>query len=67
MLVPSWLLNYRDSQKFSDAGQHIYYTPDAARSIYGLYGYRLGYFGAVELPLSRTNPSLGKGTAEAHR
>lgn len=62
-----WLLDYADFQKFKDEGLHIYYTADAARSIYGLYAYRPGYFGAIELPLSRENPSLGGGTASTNR
>jgi len=62
-----WLLEYDDFQRLKDEGKQIYYTADAARSTYAVYGYRPGYFGALELPLSRDNPSLGEGTAETNR
>ncbi len=62
-----WLLEYDQFQEFLQDGQHIYYTADGARSTFAVYGYRPGYFGALELPLSRDNPSLGQGTAETNR
>ena len=62
-----WLLDYDTFMQYKDDGKTIYVTPDAARSTYAVYGYRPGYFGAIELPLSRENPSLGKGTASTDR
>jgi hypothetical protein len=62
-----WLLDYRTMQEFQQQGATIYVTPDAERSTYQVYGYRPGYFGAVVLPLSRENPSLGKGAASTDR
>jgi len=62
-----WLLDFDDFQAFQDEGKSIYYTADAATSNLAVYGYRLGYFGGLELPLSRDNPSLGEGTADTDR
>jgi hypothetical protein len=62
-----WLLDYNTLQKFIEDGRTVYVTPDAARSTYVVYGYRPAYFGAIELPLSRDNPSLGEGTAATDR
>jgi hypothetical protein len=62
-----WLLDYNTFQEFTNQGKTIYVTPDAERSMYTVYGYRPAYFGAIELPLSRENPSLGKGTASTDR
>lgn len=62
-----WLLEYDQFQQFKDEGKAIYVTADAARSTFAVHGYRPGYFGAIELPLSRENPSLGKGTAATDR
>jgi len=51
----------------------IWFTADAARSTFAVYGYRPGYWDEVqggkvkELPLSRDNPSLGEGTAATDR
>jgi hypothetical protein len=58
-----WLLDFETFKHFRDQNRTIYYTPDAARSTFNVYGYRPGYFGALELPLSRENPSLGEGSA----
>ena len=62
-----WLLDYATLQEFMEEGKTVYVTPDAARSTYVVYGFRPGYFGAIELPLSRENPSLGEGTASTDR
>ncbi len=62
-----WLLDYKTMQEFQHQGATIYVTPDAERSTYQVYGYRPEYFGAVVLPLSRENPSLGKGAASTNR
>ena len=70
-----WLLEYDVEGCIRCAFQHfledgettIYFTADAARSTFAVYGYRPGYFGAIKLPLSRENPSLGKGTAATDR
>jgi hypothetical protein len=62
-----WLLEYEQFQQYLEDERTIYYTADAARSTYAVYGYRPGYFGAMELPLSRENPSLGAGTATSDR
>jgi hypothetical protein len=62
-----WLLDYKTFQEFTSQGKTIYVTPDAERSTYAVYGYRPTYFGAIELPLSRENPSLSKGTASTDR
>ncbi|MCH7719145.1 MAG: hypothetical protein IIB21_06710, partial [Chloroflexi bacterium] len=70
-----WLLEYDVEgcsrcafQQFLEDGETtIYFTADAARSTFAVYGYRPGYFGAIKLPLSRENPSLGKGTAATDR
>jgi hypothetical protein len=62
-----WLLDYDTFQQYKEDGKTIYVTPDAARSTFAVYGYRPGYFGAIELPLTRDNPSLGKGTANTDR
>jgi len=62
-----WLLDYDTFMEYKDNGKTIYVTPDAERSTYAVYGYRPEYFGAIELPLSRDNPSLGKGTAATDR
>lgn len=62
-----WLLDYTTFQQFKSQGVTIYVTADAERSTYAVYGYRPTYFGAIELPLSRENPSLGKGTASTNR
>ena len=62
-----WLLDWDDFQFYNDGGTAIYLTEDAARSTYAVYGYRPGYFGALVLPLSRENPSLGEGTASTDR
>jgi hypothetical protein len=62
-----WLLEYDDFQEFKQEGKAIFYTADAARSTFAVYGYRPGYFGAFELPLSRENPSLGAGAAATDR
>lgn len=62
-----WLLDFRTMQEFQRQGATIYVTPDAERSTYQVYGYRPEYFGAVVLPLSRENPSLGKGAASTNR
>ncbi|OGO51628.1 MAG: hypothetical protein A2148_10325 [Chloroflexi bacterium RBG_16_68_14] len=62
-----WLLEYDQFRKLQGQGRKIYYTADAARSTFAVYDYRPGYFGALELPLSRDNPSLGEGTATTDR
>ena len=62
-----WLLEFDEFKRFLDEQKTIYYTADAARSTFAVYGYRPGYYGAVELPLSRENPSLGGGTAAIDR
>ena len=62
-----WLLNYKTMQEFQHQGKTIYVTADAERSTYEVYGYRPTYFGAIELPLSRDNPSMGKGAASTNR
>jgi hypothetical protein len=63
-----WLLAYDDFKTFMDRGSKLFYTDDAGKSTYELYGYRPGYFtegtGGGELPLSRDNPSSGGGTDE---
>jgi hypothetical protein len=61
-----WLLEFDEFQGFNAEGRSIYLTADAARSTFAVYGYRPGYFGALELPLSRDNPSVA-GTAETDR
>jgi hypothetical protein len=62
-----WLLELEDFKRYQDEGYAVYYTADAARSSYVVYGYRPGYFGAHELPMSRDNPSLGEGSADTDR
>ncbi len=63
-----WLLEYDQFLQFKDEEKKtIYFTADAARSTFVVYGYRPAYFGAIELPLSRENPSLGKGAAATDR
>ncbi|MEX0786841.1 MAG: hypothetical protein WD939_09405 [Dehalococcoidia bacterium] len=62
-----WLLEFDQFQTYEQGGRTMYYTTDAGRSTYGVYEYRPGYFGALELPLSRDNPSLGEGTASTER
>ena len=62
-----WLLDFDTFQRYKSNGRFIYYTADAARSTFAVYGYRPGYFGAFELQLSRDNPSLGAGTAATDR
>lgn len=62
-----WLLDYDRLQQYRDEGRTIYYTADAARSSLAVYGYRPAYFGGLELPLSRDNPSLAAGTATSDR
>ena len=62
-----WLLDYDRLQRYITEQRTIYYTADAARSTFAVYGYRPGYFGGLELPLSRENPSLGAGTATSER
>lgn len=62
-----WLLDYDTFLEYKNDGKTIYVTPDAERSTYAVYHYRPEYFGAIELPLSRDNPSLGKGTASTDR
>jgi hypothetical protein len=62
-----WLLDYDTFREYRDDGKMVYVTPDAERSTYAVYHYRPAYFGAIELPLSRENPSLGKGTADTNR
>ena len=62
-----WLLDYDDLQAYKREGRTIYVTADAERSTYAVYGYRPAYFGAIELPLSRENPSLGEGTSSTDR
>ena len=62
-----WLLEFDRFRRYLDEERTIYYTADAARSTFAVYGYRPGYFGALELPLSRENPSLGAGTAPTDR
>ena len=62
-----WLLEYDQFQEFKESGKNIYFTADAARSTNNSYGYRLGYFGARKLPLSRESASLGAGAAPTDR
>ena len=62
-----WLLEFDRFQRYLEEERTIYYTADAARSTLAVYGYRPGYFKALELPLSRENPSLGAGTAPTDR
>ncbi len=62
-----WLLDYDTFQQYRQDGKTVYMTPDAERSTFTVYGYRPAYFGAIELPLTRENPSLGKGTANTNR
>jgi hypothetical protein len=62
-----WLLEFEEFERFKDEGRTVYITADAERSTASVYGYRPAYFGAIELPLSRDNPSLGKGAAETDR
>ncbi len=62
-----WLLEYDAFQEMKSQGKRIYFTADAATSTYHVYGYRPAYFGATKLPLSRENPSLGKGAASTDR
>jgi hypothetical protein len=63
-----WLLEYDDFRIFNERGGEMYYTHDAAKSTYELYGYRPAYFledvGEGELPLSRESPSSVGGTDE---
>ena len=56
-----WLLEFDEFQEFKESGKNIYYTADAARGTFSVYGYRPAYFGAIELPLSRENASIGGG------
>lgn len=51
-----WLLEYEEFTDFVDNEKNIYFTPDAARSTFALYGYRPGYFGAHQLPFGRKIP-----------
>jgi hypothetical protein len=62
-----WLLDYNTLKQYQNDGKTVYVTPDAERSTFAVYGYRPAYFGAIKLPLSRENPSLGKGTANTDR
>ncbi len=62
-----WLLEFERFQQYLDEDRTIYFTADAARSTFAVYGYRPAYFGALELPLSRENPSLGAGTTATDR
>jgi hypothetical protein len=63
-----WLLEFDEFEELSGTQQRkIYFTADAARSTFAVYGYRPAYFDAIELPLSRENPSLGEGTATTDR
>ena len=62
-----WLLEFDRFQRYLNEERTIYYTADAAKSTFAVFGYRPGYFGALELPLSRENPSLGAGTAPTDR
>lgn len=62
-----WLLDWNDFKSFLDEGRGLYLTADAARSTFAVYRYRAGYFGALVLPLSRENPSLGEGAASTDR
>jgi hypothetical protein len=63
-----WLLEYDDFNFFNSGANELYYTADAAKSTYELYGYRPGYFlegtGGGQLPLSRESPSSIGGTDE---
>jgi hypothetical protein len=62
-----WLLDWEDFRNFLDEARGQYLTADAARSTFAVYRYRAGYFGALLLPLSRENPSLGEGAAPTDR
>jgi hypothetical protein len=62
-----WLLEYDDFQIFNARGGEFFYTDDAAKSTYELYGYRPGYLlegRGGPLPLSRESPSSTGGTDE---
>jgi hypothetical protein len=62
-----WLLEYEKFRELQEAGHTIYITADAERSTFAVHGYRPAYYGAIELPMSRQNPSLGAGTATSDR
>lgn len=61
-----WLIDFDTFMEYRADGKTIYVTPDAERSTYAVYHYRPTYYGAVLLPLSRDNPSVG-GTANTDR
>ncbi len=62
-----WLLDYETFKQFKENEKRVFFTDDAARSTYSVYGYRPGYLGGYKLPLSRDNPSVAKGTATSNR
>ena len=62
-----WLLEYDDFVRFQNEGKTIYLTPDAARSTFAVYGYRPGYFGAIELPFQREGAPWAGGAATTDR
>jgi MFS family permease len=55
-----WLLDFDSFQFYRDQGWTVYTTADARRSTYALYGYRPGYFGAIELPVGGDIPPWRK-------
>ena len=62
-----WLLDYDQFQQLNQDGMHLYFTADAGRSTFALFGYRPVYLGARELPFSGEGPSLGEGAVPTHR
>ncbi len=62
-----WLVEYETFKELLENDRRMFFTDDAARSTYAVYGYRPGYLGAYKLPLSRDNPSVAKGTATSDR
>jgi hypothetical protein len=62
-----WLIDFDTFMQYRSEGMNVYVTPDAERSTFAVYHYRPTLYGAVMLPLSRDNPSVGKGTASTDR
>jgi hypothetical protein len=62
-----WLLTYDAFMALRSQGYNFFIVPDAAGGTAALYDYRPTLFGATFLPLERTAPSAGKGTASTDR
>ena len=62
-----WLLDLDRFQQLQAEGNEMYYTTDAARGTFALFGYRPGYYGALPLSGAQGASPLGEGAVPLDR